>query len=64
MKTWTKKSLDHALIIRIKNSDFESLKAIATRLEVSMSEVAREALRLRLRALKLKHGETPELRAS
>lgn len=47
----TKKPLDRFFMVRLKESDFRLLHAAAARHEVSMSDIARVALRAKVKAL-------------
>jgi hypothetical protein len=51
MKVRTKKPMGRIVMLRLKDSDFELLHAAAERHAISMSEIARGALRARAKSL-------------
>ena len=51
MKSRTKKSMGKVFMVRLKDREFDLLHAAAERHEISMSDIAREALRTKVKTL-------------
>jgi hypothetical protein len=51
MKVQTKKPMGRVVMLRLKDSDFELLHAAAARHSISMSEIARCAVRTKAKSL-------------
>jgi uncharacterized protein (DUF1778 family) len=56
MRSRTKKAMGHGLMVRLRDPDWKLLRAAAAHYEVSMSDIVRDAVRPKVKAL-LKNAE-------